>query len=130
MVEKLRGMYTFAIWDEDKRGMFLARDPYGIKPLYLADDCTTLRFASSVKALIAGRSRRHRARARLAHRVLPLGPRARAWTLVRGVRALGAGSSLWLAADGARDERRFFDLSATLRDAGPAPADAGARARC
>src|SRR5690349_15075989 len=52
MVEHLRGMYAFTIWDEHKRGLFLARDPYGIKPLYYADDGTTIRVASQVKALL------------------------------------------------------------------------------
>ena len=54
MVRRLRGMYAFAIWDNNKRSIFLARDPYGIKPLYIADDGRTFRFASQVKALLAG----------------------------------------------------------------------------
>src|SRR5690242_13747654 len=54
MVGALRGMYAFAIWDERDKALFLARDPFGIKPLYYADDGATLRFASQVKALIAG----------------------------------------------------------------------------
>src|SRR5215217_5988745 len=35
MVEQLRGMFAFAIWDSRERRMFVARDPYGIKPLYV-----------------------------------------------------------------------------------------------
>ena len=54
MVHRLRGMFAFAIWDEARRGLFLARDPYGIKPLYTANDGWTFRFASQVKALLAG----------------------------------------------------------------------------
>mgnify|MGYP003327377870 CR=1 FL=1 len=53
-VEKLRGMFAFALWDAERRGLLLARDPFGIKPLYLADDGRTLRAASQVKALLAG----------------------------------------------------------------------------
>src|SRR5262249_8100048 len=53
-VESLRGMFAFAIWDAKQRAIFLARDPYGIKPLYYADDGRTLRFASQVRALLAG----------------------------------------------------------------------------
>jgi asparagine synthase (glutamine-hydrolysing) len=53
-LDDLRGMYGLAIWDEREKTMFLARDPYGIKPLYYADDGRTIRFASQVKALMAG----------------------------------------------------------------------------
>jgi asparagine synthase (glutamine-hydrolysing) len=54
MFSQLRGMYAFGIWDAEKRELLLARDPYGIKPLYYADDGWTARFASQVKALRAG----------------------------------------------------------------------------
>src|SRR5213594_3659568 len=50
MLDCLRGMYAFAIWDDRKKSLFLARDPYGIKPLYYADDGKTFRAASQVKA--------------------------------------------------------------------------------
>jgi asparagine synthase (glutamine-hydrolysing) len=54
MLGLLRGMYAFAIWDTRARRLFAARDPYGIKPLYYADDGRSIRFASEVKALLAG----------------------------------------------------------------------------
>src|SRR5262249_19618863 len=54
MGPRLRGMFAFAIWDLNRQGMLLARDPYGIKPLYYSDHSGTVRFASQVKALIAG----------------------------------------------------------------------------
>jgi len=48
----LRGMYALAIWDIDRRQLVLARDPYGIKPLYLARCSKGWMFASQVKALV------------------------------------------------------------------------------
>jgi asparagine synthase (glutamine-hydrolysing) len=53
-LSELRGMFAFAIWDLVDKTLFLARDPFGIKPLYYANDGYTLRFASQVKALLAG----------------------------------------------------------------------------
>jgi asparagine synthase (glutamine-hydrolysing) len=53
MLAKLRGMYAFAIWDEHERRLTLARDPYGIKPLYYSTAGDAFRFASQVKALEA-----------------------------------------------------------------------------
>ena len=57
MLDSLRGMYAFALWDNRKKGLLLARDPYGIKPLYYSDDGKTFRVASQVKALVAGGNR-------------------------------------------------------------------------
>lgn len=54
MLQDLRGMYAFSIWDVRDRSLFLARDPFGIKPLYYANNGNTFRFASQVKALLAG----------------------------------------------------------------------------
>jgi len=54
MLSRLRGMFALAIWDSREEALFLARDPYGIKPLYYTVESDQLRFASQVKALLAG----------------------------------------------------------------------------
>jgi asparagine synthase (glutamine-hydrolysing) len=54
MLGRLRGMFAFAIWDQTQQCLFLARDPFGIKPLYYSDDGAAFRFGSQVKALLAG----------------------------------------------------------------------------
>jgi asparagine synthase (glutamine-hydrolysing) len=53
-VERLQGMFAFVIFERDTGRTFLARDRFGIKPLYLAETGTRLRFASTLPALLAG----------------------------------------------------------------------------
>lgn len=51
MLSRLRGMFALAIWDEQEQSLFLARDPFGIKPLYYCLKDGVLAFASSVNAI-------------------------------------------------------------------------------
>jgi asparagine synthase (glutamine-hydrolysing) len=50
-LRKLRGMYAFALWDTLNEELWLVRDPYGIKPLYVAESQGTIWFASQARAL-------------------------------------------------------------------------------
>ena len=52
VVSHLRGMFAFAIWDSLKKELFLARDPWGIKPLYIYEETGTFLFGSEVKAFL------------------------------------------------------------------------------
>lgn len=52
-VDKLRGMFAFAIWDRRKKTLFMARDHFGIKPLYYYYDLKQLIFSSEIKSILA-----------------------------------------------------------------------------
>src|SRR5581483_645592 len=51
-VQQLRGMFSFALWDENTKTLLLARDRVGIKPLYYCHTGDSLLFASEVKAML------------------------------------------------------------------------------
>ncbi len=53
LVERLRGMFAFALWDRPRRRLVLARDRLGIKPLYVLRDGEKVLFGSELKAILA-----------------------------------------------------------------------------
>lgn len=120
MLERLRGMFALALWDADRGGMLLARDPFGIKPLYLADDGGTLRAASQVKALLAGGGIDTAPDPAGRAGFFLWGHVPEPFTLYRGIRALPAGGWLWCDGNGVR-QGLHFDLRAEMA-APPPPA--------
>src|SRR4029079_4885173 len=91
--------------------LLLARDPYGIKPLYYADDGWTLRFASQVKALLAGGkiSRDHEPAGWVGFCLFGSVPEP--FTTYQEIRALPAGSTLWVDHVGPRETKQYFSIS-------------------
>jgi asparagine synthase (glutamine-hydrolysing) len=119
MIEVLRGMFAFALWDQRRNGLLLARDPFGIKPLYFSDTGRAVAVASEVKALLQIEG--------VDTAVDPAGhvgfflwghvPEPH--TLFRGIRALPPGSTLWIDAKG-RQAKQHFNLNQILADDGGA----------
>jgi asparagine synthase (glutamine-hydrolysing) len=108
MLPLLRGMFAFAIWDSRNRGLFLARDPFGIKPLYFSNDGETFRFASQVKSLVAGGGVRRREDPAGHVGFLLWGFVPDPFTMYKDVRALEAGSWMWVDLNGKATSTRYF----------------------
>jgi len=120
MLPMLRGMFAFAIYDAGQQSLFLARDPYGIKPLYVADDGKTLRVASQVKALLAGGAVDTREEAAGHVGFFLWGHVPEPYTLYRSIRALPAGSCMRFDRAGHKTQRQYFSLAQELVQAQPA----------
>jgi asparagine synthase (glutamine-hydrolysing) len=110
-------MFAFALWDERSKRLFLARDPYGIKPLYYSDDGKTLRIASQVKALIAGGNVSRQFDPAAAAGFFLRGTVPEPFTMYRAIRALPAGTFAWADRRGLGEPQEWFSIAGVLRDA-------------
>jgi asparagine synthase (glutamine-hydrolysing) len=99
---RLRGMYAFGLWDDRDKHLLLARDPNGIKPLYYSHDGRHFRFASQVKALIAGGAVPAREDPAGLCGFLLWGAVPEPWTIYEPIKALPAGHLLRVDREGAR----------------------------
>jgi len=117
VVYEIRGMFAFALWDGRKGALLLARDPYGIKPLYYADDGGVVRIASQVKALLAGG--KVSKMPELAGEVgfFLLGSVPEPYTLFQEIRALPAGSIMWVDENGTSQPKQYFSIAKVWCDA-------------
>ena len=104
---RLRGMYAFAIWDEEQRSLLLARDPFGIKPLYYTEVNGQFYFASQVKALLAVPDVDVREAAAGHVGFFVWGSVPEPYTLYRGIHCLPSGSVMTVGREGRSTPRRF-----------------------
>ena len=114
-VERLRGMFAFALWDARRRRLLLARDRLGVKPLYWARSGDRLLFASEIKSilrsgLVAAEADESRLPELLSTRYLS-GPE----TLFKGIQRLPPGHIL-VFENGEISIRQYWDVPAGRRD--------------
>jgi asparagine synthase (glutamine-hydrolysing) len=109
-VERLRGMFAFAIWDARNGSLFLARDRVGIKPLYLHTGPEGLAFASEVKALLELPWIRRELHPAALHRFLTHYYVPGDETVFRGILKLPPGHTLTVK-DGAVKRNAYWDLA-------------------
>ena len=111
MVHDLRGMFAFALWDNARRKLFLARDPYGIKPLYYANDGWTFRFASQVKALLKSPKVSKSKDSAGQVGFLLTGSVPEPYTCYQEIKELPAGSFMFVDETGASDPKIYFSIA-------------------
>jgi asparagine synthase (glutamine-hydrolysing) len=125
-VERLSGMFAFAIWERDSGKVMLARDRLGIKPLYYADFPNGMRFASSLPALVAaGEIDTDIDPVALHHYMTFHSVVPAPYTLVKGVRKLPPATVMIIEADGRRQQRQYWEpiYGPLAEDAGRDAAD-------
>lgn len=118
MLRELRGMFAFALWDANRQGLLLARDTFGIKPLYFAEDGQTLRVASQVKSLLVGGKVDTAPDPAGQVGFFLWGHVPEPYSLYRGIRSLPAGGWLWAGADGSRVSGTHGSVGEILRTVG------------
>ena len=108
-ISRLRGMFAFAIWDDHERVCVLARDPFGIKPLYYHDSGGRLTFASEVRSLLASGLVPAELDPTGLYGYFSTGSVPEPGTLLRGVTCLEPGShAVWR--DGRLSHQRYWNI--------------------
>ena len=99
---RLRGMFVLAIWDKRIDKGYIARDTFGIKPLYIAERQGDILFASEVRALLATNRVERRLSSAAVNTYLSTGSVAEPLTIIDGVTAIPAGCFLEVSRSGDR----------------------------
>ncbi|HEX5470989.1 MAG TPA: asparagine synthase (glutamine-hydrolyzing) [Lacipirellulaceae bacterium] len=108
-VERLRGMFAFAIWDERSRSLMLARDRIGIKPIYYAIGSDSIVFGSEIKAILADADIAARVRPEIVDRFLTFFFVPGEDTLFENIFKLKPGSYM-MVRDGNTEIHQYWDL--------------------
>lgn len=116
-VQRFYGMFAFALWERDSRRLVLGRDRLGIKPLYFAEIGTSLRFASSLPAILAAGGVDTAVDPVALHHYMSLHAVVPApMTILKGVRKLAAATLMVVEPDGSRREIVYWKLRVGPRD--------------
>ena len=119
-VERLDGMFAFALWDSRRRRLLLARDPLGKKPLYYAQLGTEMIFGSELKALRLHPRLSDTLDLESVNTYLALGYTIAPRTILRDVRQVPPGTAL-VFEDSTLRQRRYWEPSPGRDPAAPGP---------
>jgi asparagine synthase (glutamine-hydrolysing) len=116
LVPRLNGMFAFALWDGRERSLHLARDRYGIKPLYYWYDGRELVFGSEIRTLLLHPAIRVDVDHDALNEYFTFQNLFQYHTLFKGISLLPAANIMTLAADGRLSRRCFWDFDFTAPD--------------
>jgi asparagine synthase (glutamine-hydrolysing) len=125
-VEKLRGMFAFAIWQPAERTLLLARDRLGIKPLYYAQTRDGFVFGSELKALAEWPPAPRAVNPQSVMAYLQYGYVPDPLTIIDGIAKLAPGHTLTVREGRAGVPRRYWDATTFFRNPAPPPREADA----
>ena len=116
-IQKLNGMFAFALWDERKKTLLLARDHVGIKPLYYAFQNGTLYFGSEIKAILAHPDFKKELDHEGISHYLTFGSAPAPFTLFKNIQKLPAANYL-LAKNGSIEQKEYWNPVISGRESG------------
>ncbi len=112
---RLNGIFGFALWDTRKRLLFLARDHFGVKPLYYRLDGSRFYFGSELKTILCDSRVPRELDFDALNLCLTFRYTPSPWTLLKGIHKLAPGCSLSITAEGLRQARYSRDTPAIDR---------------
>ncbi|HUT84170.1 MAG TPA: asparagine synthase (glutamine-hydrolyzing), partial [Thermodesulfobacteriota bacterium] len=109
-LHRFRGMFAFALWDANRRDLWLVRDRIGIKPLYYSIHNGRITFASEIKALLADPDQRREVDETAFYHYLSFLTTPAPQTLFTGIKKLQGGTWLRVKDTGQYQEERYWDV--------------------
>lgn len=109
-LEKFRGMFAIALWDQRSRELWLVRDRIGIKPIYYSIHNSRITFASEIKALLKDPDQKRSVHEESFYHYLSFLTTPAPQTLFEGIKKLPGGTWLRVKEDGQLKEHRYWEL--------------------
>lgn len=109
-LKRFRGMFAFAIWDDRKRELWLARDRIGIKPLYYSMHNQRVTFASEIKALLQDPQQRRAVNEEAMYHFLSFSTAPAPLTMFEGIHKLPAANWMRLSSDGSVQQSEYWNV--------------------
>jgi asparagine synthase (glutamine-hydrolysing) len=115
-LHRLRGMFAIALWDNEKKELWLIRDRIGVKPLYYSNFNDRLVFASEIKAILKDPEQKREVNEEGLFHYLSFLTVPAPETLFGGIYKLPAGSYMKVSADGSSQSVKYYDILDHTKD--------------